>query len=103
MYVVIFRAKIRALDDEYVRVAARMRELALTQFGCVEFQSVSEGNAEIALSYWADEASILAWKQHTEHVIAQQLGRERWYESYCVEIAAITRRYQHVLSSEVHS
>ena len=95
MYVVIFRAKIRTLDDEYFRVAARMRELALTQFGCVEFQSVSEGDAEIALSYWADEASILAWKQHAEHVIAQQLGRERWYESYCVEIAAITRHYQY--------
>ena len=95
MYVVIFRAKVRPLDDEYFRVAARMRELALTQFGCVEFQSVSEGNDEISLSYWADEASILAWKQHAEHVIAQQLGRERWYESYRVEIAAITRRYQH--------
>lgn len=95
MYVVIFRAKVRTLDDEYFRVAARMRELALTQFGCLEFQSVSEGNDEISLSYWADEASILAWKQHAEHVVAQQLGRERWYESYCVEIAAITRRYQH--------
>lgn len=98
MYVVIFRAKVRTLDDEYFRVAARMRELALTQFGCVEFQSVSEGNDEISLSYWADEASILAWKKHAEHVIAQQLGRERWYESYRVEIAAITRRYQHPMA-----
>ena len=96
MYVVIFRAKVRTVYDEYFRVAARMRELALRQFGCVEFQSLSEGNDEISLSYWADEASILAWKQHAEHVIAQQLGRERWYESYCVEIAEITRRYQHV-------
>ena len=98
MYVVIFRAKVRTLDDEYFRVAARMRELALTQFGCVEFQSVSEGNDEISLSYWADEASILAWKKHAEHVIAQQLGRERWYESYRVEIAAITRRYQYPMA-----
>lgn len=98
MYVVIFRAKVRTLDDEYFRVAARMRELALTQFGCLEFQSVSEGNDEISLSYWADEASILAWKKHAEHVIAQQLGRERWYESYRVEIAAITRRYQYPMA-----
>lgn len=94
MYVVIFRAKVRVLDDEYARVAARMRELALTQFGCLEFQSVSEGKDEIALSYWADEASILAWKNHAEHLIAQQLGRERWYESYSVDIASITRRYR---------
>jgi hypothetical protein len=29
MVMVIFRARIRKLDDEYVRVAARMRELAI--------------------------------------------------------------------------
>ena len=98
MYVVIFRAKVRTLDDEYFRVAARMRELALTQFGCVEFQSVSEGNDEISLSYWADEASILAWKKHAEHVIAQQLGCERWYDFYFLEIVAITRRYQYPMA-----
>lgn len=93
MYVVIFRAKIRQLDDEYATVAARMREIAITQFGCLDLQAVSEGNNEIALSYWADEASIRAWKAHTEHVLAQQLGRERWYESYSVQIAHITREY----------
>ncbi len=93
MYVVIFRAKIRQLDDEYAAVATQMREIALTQFGCLDFQTVSEGDNEIALSYWADETSIRAWKAHAEHVVAQQLGKERWYESYSVQIAHITREY----------
>jgi heme-degrading monooxygenase HmoA len=94
MYVVIFRAKVRHADDEYAMVAARMRELALNQFGCIEFHAVTEGKDEIALSYWPDEESIRAWKSHSEHVLAQQLGRDRWYESYIVQVAHITREYR---------
>jgi heme-degrading monooxygenase HmoA len=94
MFVVIFRAKVRQLDDEYALVAARMRELALSQFGCLDFSALTEGQNEVALSYWPDEASIRAWKSHAEHVLAQQLGRERWYESYVVQVAEVTREYQ---------
>lgn len=95
MYIVIFRAKARSLDAEYAKVAARMRELALGQFGCLDFQSVSEGDQEISLSYWPDEASIRAWKSNAEHMLAQQLGRERWYESYIVQVAQIHREYRY--------
>ncbi len=93
MFVVIFRAKAAALDVEYVKTAAHLRELALASFGCVEFVSVSEGATEIALSYWRDEESIRRWKAHSEHLLAQELGRERWYESYTVQIAEIRREY----------
>jgi len=94
MFVVIFRARVRHADDEYTRVAARLRELALHQFGCTEFVSALDGADEIALSYWPDAASIAAWKRHGEHVLAQELGRERWYEGYVVEVAEITRAYR---------
>lgn len=94
MYVVIFRAKVRVLDEGYSRVAARMRELALSQFGCVEFHAVTEGQDEVALSYWPSEEAIRAWKSHPEHVLAQQAGRERWYASYSVQVAAVTREYR---------
>ncbi len=93
MFVVIFRATARQLDADYSATAARLRELALTQFGCLEFVAVTEGNQEVALSYWPDEASIRAWKQHTDHLMAQQLGRERWYSAYQVEVAEIKRQY----------
>lgn len=94
MYVVIFRAKIRVLDEKYSLMAARMRELALTQFGCIEFQSVTQGVNEVALSYWPSEEAIRSWKAHPEHVLAQRAGRERWYESYSVQVAEITREYR---------
>ncbi len=95
MFVVIFRAQAKALDAEYSAMAAQMRQLALTQFGCLDFTAVTEGDQEVALSYWPDEARIRAWKQHADHPMAQRLGRERWYASYSVEVAEITRRYRH--------
>lgn len=94
MHVVIFRATVRQLDEEYARVAARMRELAINDFGCTAFHAVTEGRDEIALSYWPDEAAIRAWKAHPEHLLAQRAGRERWYESYSVEVAEVTRQYR---------
>ena len=97
MFVVIFRARVRRLDEEYLRVAARMRELATTRFGCLEFHAVTEGQDEVALSYWPDEKSIRAWRNHPEHVLAQQAGRDRWYESYSVQVAQITREYRATL------
>jgi heme-degrading monooxygenase HmoA len=94
MYVVIFRARIRAFDAEYFATAARMRELALAQFGCLEFHAVTEGDNEVVLSYWPDETSIRAWRAPPEHLLAQRAGRDRWYASYTVQVATVTREYQ---------
>ena len=74
-------------------LSARMRELALTEFGCLSFHAVTEGHSEVALSYWPDEAAIRAWKNHPEHLLAQQQGRDRWYTVYSVEVAEIRRAY----------
>ncbi len=94
MYIVIFRARIRRLDPEYSTTAQRMRELAFSHYGCIEFHSVTEGLNEISLSYWPNEENIRAWKSHPEHILAQRTGRERWYESYSVQVAEISREYR---------
>ncbi len=93
MYAVIFRAEIAQLDAEYQDTAARMRELAMERYGCREFTACTEGNREIAISYWDSEEQILAWKRDREHLAAQQKGRASWYASYTVEVARIERGY----------
>jgi heme-degrading monooxygenase HmoA len=94
MYVVIFRATMRQADAEYAQMAEHLRSVAIEQFGCVEFHAVSEGAEEIALSYWKDEACIKAWRMHAEHIVAQRLGRERWYNSYLIQVAQIAREHR---------
>lgn len=93
-YAVIFRAEIRALDQEYMAMAARMRELALAEYGCLEFFAVTEGQQEVAISYWDSEEQIRRWKQNAEHLVAQEKGRNTWYRSYTVEVVEVVRAYQ---------
>ena len=95
MYIVIFRAQIKQLDDDYYTTAQRMRALAINDYGCVEFTSALEDGQEIALSYWNNEADIARWKQDPQHRQAQQLGVSRWYWSYHVEVVNIIRHYRH--------
>lgn len=44
MYAVIFKAEINELDKAYFEMATRMRELAINQYGYIEFISITEGN-----------------------------------------------------------
>ena len=92
MYAVIFRAKTRDLDDEYFETARRMRRLA-KEYGCVAFTAVTEGEDEIAISYWESLDQITAWKQNEEHRIAQRKGQQKWYADYTVEIVEVVRKY----------
>ena len=93
MYAVIFRAQIRELDTGYIDMAARLRERAIDEFGCLEFTACTEGDTEMAISYWPDLAHIKAWKADPLHREAQALGRERWYRSYQVQVVEIVKDY----------
>ena len=93
MYAVIFRAEIDRIDQEYSGMAAKLRALAFSRYGCVDFTSVTEGNQEIAISYWRNQEQIQAWRQDAQHLAAQQLGRSRWYKSYRVQVVKIEQEY----------
>ena len=94
-YAVIFTSK-RAADDgrAYGAVAQRMADLGTRYDGFLGIESArgSDG-VGITVSYWRDEAAILAWKRDTEHEKAQRGGREAWYEAYEVRVAKVERAY----------
>lgn len=93
MYAVIFRAKVATLDERYAEAAKQLRELALQEYGCLEFVSLLEGDQEIAISYWENQEQIRKWKNDPRHVIAQESGKTLWYESYHVQVTEIVRAY----------
>ncbi len=99
MFAVIFRAKINQLDAEYSALAKRMRDLAINNYGCKEFTACTEGDDEIAISYWDNESQIIKWKQDAEHLSAQEKGRANWYKSYSVQVVEIKREYSSSTSS----
>ena len=94
MYAVIFRAEINELNESYLKMANRMRELAIKDYNCIEFTSCFEGNYEIAISYWHDKEAIRTWKNDPEHLEAQELGKSKWYKSYHVQVVEVLNQYE---------
>ncbi|MGI1668766.1 MAG: antibiotic biosynthesis monooxygenase [Neptuniibacter sp.] len=92
-FAVIFKAQLKAEDQSYQETAARMRQKAIEEYGCLNFVSVNENNQEISISYWESEQAILNWKRDPEHKDAQQKGAARWYRNYTVEVVELKRAY----------
>ncbi len=59
-----------------------------------ELSADSRGPDEVVLSCRPTGEAARARRPHPGHVLAQRSGRERWYESYSVQVAKITREYR---------
>lgn len=83
-----------AADDGYEAMADRMAELAHQQPGFREMVSVRGADGVgVTVATFDSEQDAVAWKQHPEHLAAQRLGRERFYEWYELQISEVTRAY----------
>jgi heme-degrading monooxygenase HmoA len=79
-------------DEGYAEMAARMDALAARQPGYLGIES-ARAELGITVSYWRSADDARAWKRVSEHLLAQQLGRDRWYEEYLVRVATVERDY----------
>ena len=92
-FVVVFKAKIKTLDSNYFQMAQILRKKALNQFNCQKFESISENDFEIALSYWNSVEDIHAWLLDNKKKKTKNIGKEKWYDYFSVEICEITCSY----------
>ncbi len=93
-YAVIFTSTRTSEDDQgYANMAQAMEDLARTQPGFIDFESARDGLG-ISISYWDSLEAIALWKQKTEHVWAQQQGRELWYSWYKIRVCRVEREYE---------
>lgn len=92
---VIFASQRTAVDEAgYAAAAEAMDALAASQPGYRGIESARGADGfGITVSYWADEASAIAWREQAEHAATREIGRARWYESYDVQVARIERSY----------
>ena len=94
-YVVIFSSQRNDHDESgYDSAAQRMVELARGQPGFLGVESTHGTDGfGITASYWENEASILAWRRHAEHVATRDRGRSDWYEHFELRVAKVERAY----------
>ncbi len=91
-YAVIFTSKKSLNDEGYAVMAQEMETLAQQQQGFIGMDS-ARNEIGITVSYWKTHESIIAWKQHVDHVIAQKMGNEKWYDFYNVKVCKVEREY----------
>ncbi len=91
-YAVIFTSERTSEDKGYAAMAEDMVRLAQEQPGFLGMESARDGLG-ITVSYWTDLEAIKQWKQQTDHLEAQRLGRSTWYKNYLVRICKVERDY----------
>ena len=80
------------MDEGYTEMALKMAQLAQQQPGYLGHESARDGIG-ITVSYWQNIAAIKQWKQQSDHLFAQQKGREQWYSQYKIRICKVEMDY----------
>ena len=102
-FAVIFTAQ-RSLsgNDIYDITADRMVLLARRQPGFLGIESVrGDDGIGITVSYWVDRDAIANWRQQAEHLAAQALGRQEFYDWYRVRVAEVVAERAFIASNIV--
>ncbi|CAG9178828.1 antibiotic biosynthesis monooxygenase family protein [Cupriavidus pinatubonensis] len=82
--------------DTYLDIAAKLRPTleAIDGFISVErFQSLTNPGKILSLSFFRDEAAVMAWRNTEEHRQAQAAGRGGVFSGYRLRVADVLRDY----------
>ncbi|TMV91380.1 antibiotic biosynthesis monooxygenase [Thioclava sp. BHET1] len=83
-----------ATEDGYDAMAEEMAQRAARQPGYLGHESSRDVDGfGITVSYWRDAKAVSGWKQEARHLLAQRLGRDRWYHHYVLRVACVERAY----------
>ena len=92
MLIVLFRSKLVDAPAGYAEMAQEMADLAKTMPGFIDVKAYKADDGErLTVVWWEDEDTLRAWRTNARHLVAQQAGREKWYEYYTLEVADVRR------------
>jgi len=93
MVVILFRSKLNDPAEGYAEMAEEMDARARTFDGFVDMKFYrAEDGERLTIVWWRDEESLAVWRNDARHRVAQQQGRERWYEYYKMDVATVIRQ-----------
>jgi len=97
MHAVIFEVWPKeAGRQEYLDIAAALRPILEKMDGFISierFQSLTDPDKILSLSFWRDDAAIAGWRQVEAHRAAQGKGRRELFRDYRLRIAGVIRDY----------
>lgn len=82
--------------DAYLTIAKKLK-VELENFdgfiSIERFQSLSDPQKIVSLSFWRDEESVMQWRNYTMHREAQEAGRSSIFDQYRLRVASVVRDY----------
>lgn len=97
MIAVIFEVVVKPeYKQDYLNIAAQLKPQLTTIDGFISierFQSLTEPDKLLSLSFWRDEQAIQRWRELEAHRMAQQQGRAVIFKDYRLRIADVQRDY----------
>ena len=82
--------------DDYLAIAAALRNdlMGIDGFISIErFQSLSDPDKLLSLSFWRDEEAIKVWRNQFRPRESQKKGRAGIFADYRLRIATVARDY----------
>jgi heme-degrading monooxygenase HmoA len=94
--VVVFKITHRAdlVASEYEELGERMVEIVSAMPGFQGMDYAATGDGELLVARFESHEALDAWREQPEHKVAQQLGRERYFEHYRIEVCEVARSYE---------
>lgn len=82
--------------DEYLDIAATMRSMVEQVEGFISverFQSLTNPDKLLSISFFEDEDAVERWRQLSAHRSAQSKGRAGVFKDYQLRVAHVLRDY----------
>lgn len=94
---VVFRSRLSDKDEvatEYPPLGKRMIELAKAMPGFISYKNFESSDGErVSVIEFDSQENLRAWQEHPEHRVAQQKGRDLFYDEFKVQVCTVEREY----------
>jgi heme-degrading monooxygenase HmoA len=83
-------------QQAYLDAAAALRPLLEKVDGFISverFQSLTQPDKLLSLSFWRDEEAVARWRNIEQHRGTQALGRKSVFQDYRIRVASVMRDY----------
>ena len=79
--------------EDYNRMDEELSQLVQGAPGFAGVKSFTAADGEhLTVAWWKDAETLRQWRELPRHRVAQETGRNRWYQHYNMEVARIERR-----------
>jgi heme-degrading monooxygenase HmoA len=95
MVVTIFKHRMRpGVDQEYGTDVSKLLAIAQKMPGFASIKGYAAADGEqLILVEFETEPALAGWREHPEHLIAQELGRSKYYSEYQIQVCTTVREY----------